>query len=122
MDSNQQDEGGAPLAGDLLVGADAIRTFLVHLGMPEETDPYYLKRSGSWPIGNTAGDGGKLIASKRRLTRHTDKLARHRRPETQSPGAIHAGAFVCRPGGLATPGRCLGSLKGRRPPCKEDST
>jgi hypothetical protein len=61
--------------GDLLVGADAIRAFLVHLGMPEGTDPYYLKRSG-WPIGNTGGDGGKLIASKRRLCRHTERLAR----------------------------------------------
>jgi hypothetical protein len=74
--SNQHDEGGEHLAGDLLVGADAIRAFLVHLGMPEGTDPYYLKRSGYWPIGNTAGDGGKLIASKRRLARHADKIAR----------------------------------------------
>jgi len=98
MDTNQQDEGGAPLAGDLLVGADAIRTFLVHLGMPEETDPYYLKQSGSWPIGNTAGDGGKLIASKRRLTRHTDKLARgptaalkRRAPALSTPGLLCVG-------------------------------
>jgi hypothetical protein len=78
MVSNQQhDSGDELLAGDLLVGAEAIRAFLVHLGMPENTDPYYLKKSGSgWPIGNTAGDGGKLIASKRRLARHTDKIAR----------------------------------------------
>jgi len=75
MDTSQQDEGGEHLAGDLLVGAAAIQAFLMHLGMPEGTDAYYLKRSG-WPIGNTAGDGGKLIASKRRLTRHTDKLTR----------------------------------------------
>jgi hypothetical protein len=72
MDTNQHDEGDAR-PGDLLVGADAIRAFLMHLGM--EADPYYLKRSG-WPIGNTAGDGGKLIASKRRLAKHTEKLAR----------------------------------------------
>ena len=78
MDTNQHqhDEGDERLAGDLLVGADAIRAFLVHLGMPEGTDPYYLKRTGLWPIGNTAGDGGKLIASKRRLARHADKIAR----------------------------------------------
>jgi len=78
MDNNQHDERDERLAGDLLVGAAAIHAFLMHLGMPEGTDPYYLKRSG-WPIGNTAASdprGGKLIASKRRLTRHTDKLAR----------------------------------------------
>jgi len=63
-----------PIAGDLLVGAEAIRAFLVHLGMPERVDPYYLKRSG-WPIGNTGtSGGGKIIASKRRLERYTDKL------------------------------------------------
>jgi hypothetical protein len=74
MDTTQHDEGDAR-PGDLLVSADSIRAFLISLGMPENTDPYYLKRSG-WPIGNTAGDGGKLIASKRRLARHTEKLAR----------------------------------------------
>jgi hypothetical protein len=74
MDTNQHEEGDTS-TGDLLVTAEAIRTYLVSLGMPENTDPYYLKRSG-WPIGNTAGDGGKLIASKRRLARHTDKIAR----------------------------------------------
>jgi hypothetical protein len=51
--------------GDLLVGADAIRAYLVYLGMPEGTDPYYLKRTGRWPIGNTGGGagggGGKLL-------------------------------------------------------------
>jgi hypothetical protein len=63
-------------AGDLLVGAEAVRAFLVHLGMPETTDPYYLKRSGHWPIGNTAGVDGKIIASKRRLIRHVEKITR----------------------------------------------
>ena len=73
---NQHDEGDDRLAGDLLVGADAIRAYLVHLGMPKKTaDPYYLKRSG-WPIGNTANGGGKLIASKRRLSNHTSKISR----------------------------------------------
>ena len=73
MDSNHDEVDTS--AGDLLVTAEVIRTYLVSLGMPENTDPYYLKRSG-WPIGNTAGDGGKLIVSKRRLARHTDKIAR----------------------------------------------
>ena len=77
MDTNQHEEGGDErLAGDLLVGADAIRAFLVHLGMPESTSTLTTSSGQAWPIGNTAGDGGKLIASKRRLTRHTDKIAR----------------------------------------------
>jgi hypothetical protein len=62
------------LAGDLLVGADAVRAFLVRLGMPATIDPYYLKRSGHWPIGNTAGTEGKIIASKRKLIRHVEKI------------------------------------------------
>jgi hypothetical protein len=79
MDSNlnQHDDGDDRLAGDLLVGADAICAYLIFLGMPNDTeasDIYYLKRAG-WPIGNTAGDSGKLIASKRRLARHTQKIA-----------------------------------------------
>ena len=65
-DTNQHhDDGDDRLAGDLLVGADAICAYLIFLGMPDDTDAddvYYLKRSG-WPIGNTAGVGGKLIAS-----------------------------------------------------------
>lgn len=72
----QHDDGEEHLVGDLLVGAEAIRSFLVDLGMPEKTDPYYLKRTGHWPIGNTSLAGGKLIASKRRLARHADKIAR----------------------------------------------
>jgi hypothetical protein len=52
---------------------DAIRAYLVSLGMPENIDPYYLKRSG-WPIGSTSATGGKLIASKRRLARHVQKI------------------------------------------------
>ena len=36
----------------------------LHLGMPERhADPYYLKRAGRWPIGNTGGEGGNIIAS-----------------------------------------------------------
>jgi hypothetical protein len=74
MDTTQHDEADT-CPGDLLVGGDAIRAFLVQLGMPESTDPYYLKRSG-WPIGNTAAGGGKLIASRRRLSRHTERMTR----------------------------------------------
>jgi hypothetical protein len=77
MDQNQQREEDERLVGgDLLVGADAIRAFLIYLGMPAGTDPYYLKRAGHWPIGNTGGGGGKLIASKRRLTRHAEEITR----------------------------------------------
>jgi hypothetical protein len=65
---------GSDLAGDLLVGADAILAYLVFLGMPEDTDIYYLKRAGRWPIGKTSGEGGSLIASKRRLARHAQKI------------------------------------------------
>ena len=37
MDTNHQhDDGDERLAGDLLVGADAIRAYLIFLGMPEE--------------------------------------------------------------------------------------
>jgi hypothetical protein len=76
MDANQQHDEGDARPADLLVGADAIRAYLVYLGMPEDTDVYYLKRAGRWPIGNTGGDAGKLIASKRRLTRHAEKITR----------------------------------------------
>jgi hypothetical protein len=74
MDTTQQHNEGSDLAGDLLVGWDAIHDFLVHLGLPETTDPYHLKRRGNWPIGKTSGEGGHLIASKRRLTRHAQKI------------------------------------------------
>jgi hypothetical protein len=81
MDPNQlqhdeKDERLGP--GDLLVGADAIRAYLVELGMPEGTDPYYLKRTGRWPIGNTGGEGGKIIATKSQLSRHANKISRGR--------------------------------------------
>jgi hypothetical protein len=78
MGATKHDEvADESLAGDLLVGADAIRDYLVYLGMPEDTDIYYLKRTRRWPIGNTADSGGgKLIASKRQLIRHTEKITR----------------------------------------------
>jgi hypothetical protein len=77
MDTITTEQEDEHLAGDLLVGEKAIHAYLVYLGMPEDTDVYYLKRTGLWPIGNTgSGGGGKLIASKRRLTNHTAKIAR----------------------------------------------
>jgi hypothetical protein len=90
MDPNQlqHDEGDERLGpGDLLVGADAIRAFLVSLGMPEGTDPYYLKRAGRWPIGNTGGKGGNLIATKPRLSRHANKISRGRAADDDVNGA-----------------------------------
>ena len=77
MSTNQHDEDGEHVGGDvggLLIGAAAIKRFLVRLGWPENVDAYYLRRSG-WPIGSTADGGGKLIATERRLARHTQKLA-----------------------------------------------
>lgn len=74
MDTNRHDEGDEHPVGDLLVGADKIHAFLVSLGLPEQTDIYYLKRAGHWPIGKTGGEGGSLIASKRRLIRHAQKI------------------------------------------------
>jgi hypothetical protein len=73
----QHDDEDERLAGDFLVGAAAIHAYLVFLGLPEKTaDPYYLKKTKNWPIGNTGGNGGGLlIASKRKLARHCQKLA-----------------------------------------------
>jgi len=69
-----------PETGDLLVGAEAIRDYLVQLGLPDTTkagDIYYLKRAQQWPIGKVGeGRSAKLIASKRRLLRHADKISR----------------------------------------------
>jgi len=64
---------------DLLVGSAAIRAYLTQLGMPARTDPYYLRRTGRWPIGRTTEDrdsGGKLLASKRRLRKYVDDLTK----------------------------------------------
>jgi hypothetical protein len=71
--SPNQHEKADAIAGDLLVGADAIRAYLAYLGMPADVDVYYERRSGRLPIGKY---GANLIASKRALTRHTAKLAR----------------------------------------------
>jgi hypothetical protein len=71
---HQHNDGDERLAGDLLIGAKAIRDFLVWLGLPEETseeDVYYFRRAKKWPIGS---DGAKLAASKRRLARYAQKI------------------------------------------------
>ena len=79
METNQHDDG--VVAGDLLVGGEAVLRFFIEMGiLPPDAviaDLYYLKRTGRWAIGNTAGDdGGKLIISKRRVARQADKIAR----------------------------------------------
>lgn len=61
------------LDGDLLIGAKAIAAYLTYLGIPNP-DVYYLKRAGRWPIGNVGGDRSDLIASKRKLVSHAEKL------------------------------------------------
>ena len=66
------DDDDDDLAGDLLVGAEPIEAHLKHLGVPDP-DAYYLRRAGKWPIGKY---GANLIASKRRLNRHADKITR----------------------------------------------
>ena len=73
MDQNpqQHDQGDERLAGgDLLIGADPIEGYLKILGVPNP-DAYYLRRAGKWPIGKY---GANLIASKRRLARHAEKI------------------------------------------------
>ena len=62
------------IADDLLIGGKAIGAFLKSLGF-KNADPYYFKRR-KWPIGKTgSGQSAKLIASKRRLIRHAQKIA-----------------------------------------------
>ena len=69
----EQHDDEERLADDVLVGGLNIKAFCVTvLGLPENTDPYWLKRRG-WPIGNLHGSAGSLIASKRRLRRHVQK-------------------------------------------------
>jgi hypothetical protein len=77
LQPSQQHNRGPPdddLAGDLLVGREAIRQYLAYLGMPAGADIYYLKRIG-WPIGKSgSAKSATLIASKRRLARYAQKI------------------------------------------------
>jgi hypothetical protein len=61
------------LAGDLLLGADAIAGFLSSLGFGDVTphNVYYLRRSNKMPISKF---GKELLASKSKLLRHARKL------------------------------------------------
>jgi hypothetical protein len=78
--TTHQDDEIDRATGDLMVSAHIILPFLIEIGVLQKDatvdEVYYLKRSG-WPIGNTAtSGGGKLIASKRRLSNHASRLAR----------------------------------------------
>jgi hypothetical protein len=61
-------EKAETLADDLLDGAEEIRAYL---GAKTVDEIYYAYRAKIWPIGKI---GKKYIASKRRLTRHANKL------------------------------------------------
>ena len=66
------DDPSESQAADMLYGAPAIKAYLIELGVPEETcNPYYLRQKRKWPIGK---DGHFLVASKRRLKRHAEKI------------------------------------------------
>jgi hypothetical protein len=66
----------AAIAEDLLLGKEKIADYLKLLGFAK-ADPYYLKRSKTgWPIGNAGGERSQLVASKRRLRNHVEKIMR----------------------------------------------
>ena len=74
MDSNSQSDEVGALADDVLLGARSIAEHITSLGFPvDETNVYYLHRAKKWPFNKY---GVFLIASKRRLTRHAEKLLR----------------------------------------------
>jgi hypothetical protein len=69
MDDNHDDRA------DLLVGALAIKEFLIELGWPPKVNPYYLVQTEQWPIGRTSGGkGGHLVASKRKLRSYVARI------------------------------------------------
>jgi hypothetical protein len=68
---NEPDESDTP-AGDLLIGAALIEAHLKQLGV-HDPNAYYLRRVGKWPIGKY---GANLVASRRRLNRHAEKITR----------------------------------------------
>jgi hypothetical protein len=74
MDTNNQPDEVSTVADDVLIGAKKIAKHISDLGFPvDEADIYYLHRAKKWPFGKY---GVLLIASKRRLTRHAEKLLR----------------------------------------------
>ena len=71
---SDDDEPVERIADDVLLGAKSIAEHITALGFPvDETDVYYLHRARKWPFNKY---GVFLIASKRRLTRHAEKLLR----------------------------------------------
>jgi hypothetical protein len=70
MDINQHDD-----AGDALLGAKRIAEHIASiLNVPvNESDVYYFTRAKKWPIGKY---GALLIASKKRLNNHAEKMMR----------------------------------------------
>jgi hypothetical protein len=69
------DDDDEHLAGDVLLGAKKIAKHIeTILGVPvDEDDVYYFNRARKWPIGKY---GALLIASKRRLNNHAEKITR----------------------------------------------
>jgi hypothetical protein len=68
------DEPVVRLADDVLLGAKSIAGHITALGFPvDETAVYYLHRAKKWPFHKY---GSFLIASKRTLTRHAERLLR----------------------------------------------
>jgi hypothetical protein len=70
-----RDSSEAHLAGDVLLGAAKIAAHLTAiLGEPVDADDvYYAHRMKKWPIGKY---GALLIASRRRLNNHVEKITR----------------------------------------------
>jgi hypothetical protein len=65
------DNPSTPASADVLIGAGAIEEHLASIGFPD-SDAYYLRRVGRWPIGKY---GKFLLATKTNLDRHAKKLA-----------------------------------------------
>src|SRR5258707_2508268 len=70
-----RDDSEAHLAGDVLLGAKKIAKHIeTILGVPvDEDDVYYFNRARKLPIGKY---GAFLIASKKRLNNHIEKMTR----------------------------------------------
>jgi hypothetical protein len=73
--TENNDDGVSAAKQDLPLGGATIRQFLIdHIGMSDDVDVYYLKRTG-WPIGKTStAHSAQLAASKQRLIGHVKKI------------------------------------------------
>ena len=76
MNTNTPDEEATDLVGGVLVGAEPIKAYLITLGMPETTDPYYLRKTGKWPIGSRPRRRRQVARHKAQTNRHVMKSAR----------------------------------------------